>query len=120
MLVHIEVESIIETVPCWNQSGIAWGDWEKYEILLPSFFRLPGFTVGGDPREMERDGRQEKKRRNVGETVERNAQQFLIFQRAKRSEPKKEGREPGVQGTEGGSEVGKYFLNYHLFSALRS
>ena len=27
----------------------------KYEILLPSFFRLPGFTVGGSPREMERD-----------------------------------------------------------------
>lgn len=44
----------------------------KYEILLPSFFRLPGFTVGGSPREMERDGRQKKKRRNVGGTVERN------------------------------------------------
>ena len=33
---------------CWNQSGIGWGDWEKYEILLPSFFRLPGFTVDGE------------------------------------------------------------------------
>ena len=28
--------------------------------------------MGGDPREMERDGRQEKKRRNVGGMVERN------------------------------------------------
>ena len=95
MLVHIEVESIIETVPCWNQSGIGWGDWEKYEILLPSFFRLPGFTVGGSPREMERDGRQEKKTEECGWKGGKKweiAQQFLIFQRAKRSEPRKEGR----------------------------
>ena len=28
--------------------------------------------MGGDPKEMERDGRQEEKRRNVGGTVERN------------------------------------------------
>ena len=33
---------------CWNQSGIGWGDWEKYEILLPSFFRLPGYTVDSE------------------------------------------------------------------------
>ena len=65
---HVEI--MLKSVRHWlGRLGKVWN-------TLTQFFSVAwiysGWWTSGDPREMERDGRQEKKRRNVGGTVERN------------------------------------------------